>query len=157
MIPLRHFHLHAAPIRTLFQNQPFKQGGPDVIKQLSPPVSILPKPLLNKRENTALQANLSTTSTPLVSRPKPISHIFSVNIDGRTHAGIRCTQSSDSKESSTVMTKSPKGRTRVVLVFNREVTEEELEAIQAQHDATSALLEPQAVGHHHDHDDLLPE
>ncbi|GAA2114738.1 hypothetical protein [Streptomyces synnematoformans] len=40
---------------------------------------------------------------------------------------------------------------RVILEFDRKVTEEEINEMQANHNATSAFRE--AGGHHHHHDD----
>ncbi|MDH6540270.1 hypothetical protein M2167_002799 [Streptomyces sp. SPB4] len=45
---------------------------------------------------------------------------------------------------------------RVILEFDREVTDEEVEEMQAKHNATSAFLEA-AGGHHHHDDDDTPD
>jgi hypothetical protein len=47
-------------------------------------------------------------------------------------------------------------RTHVTLTFDRQVTEEELRQMQAQHNAISAVMAAAAAGgHHHDHDARL--
>ncbi|MGW7177883.1 hypothetical protein [Streptomyces xanthophaeus] len=44
---------------------------------------------------------------------------------------------------------------RVILEFDREVTDEEVKEMQAKHNASSAFVE--AGGHHHHHDDDEPD
>ncbi|MFD8293032.1 hypothetical protein ACFXJO_10605 [Streptomyces lavendulae] len=44
----------------------------------------------------------------------------------------------------------------MILEFDREVTDEEVEEMQAKHNATSAFLEA-AGGHHHHDDDDTPD
>lgn len=50
-----------------------------------------------------------------------------------------------------------KSESRVILEFDREVTDEEVEEMQAKHNATSAFLEAAGGHHHHDDDDDTPD
>ncbi|MFD6878340.1 hypothetical protein ACFYM0_36710 [Streptomyces sp. NPDC006487] len=50
-----------------------------------------------------------------------------------------------------------KSESRVILEFDREVTDKEVEEMQAKHNATSAFLEAAGGHHHHDDDDDTPD
>jgi hypothetical protein len=50
---------------------------------------------------------------------------------------------------------TPKSNTRVQLTFGRELTEEDIKALQTKTDALEALVVSAQAGHHHDHDSVL--
>ncbi|WP_192582464.1 hypothetical protein [Streptomyces triticiradicis] len=51
------------------------------------------------------------------------------------------------------MNSPDKPTARVILQFDREVTEEQVREMQATHNATDAFLETAGGHHHHDDDD----
>ncbi|MFF8406818.1 hypothetical protein ACF06P_34970 [Streptomyces sp. NPDC015684] len=51
------------------------------------------------------------------------------------------------------MTLPKNAAARVILEFDREVTEEQVSEMQATHNASDAFLEPAGGHHHHDDDD----
>ncbi|MFI9243865.1 hypothetical protein ACIGXF_14965 [Streptomyces sp. NPDC053086] len=51
------------------------------------------------------------------------------------------------------MAEAKKPGQRVILEFDREVTEEQVREMQAAHNATDAFLETAGGHHHHDDDD----
>ncbi|MFF0000922.1 hypothetical protein [Streptomyces avermitilis] len=51
------------------------------------------------------------------------------------------------------MTTPKKPAARVILEFDRKVTEDQIKEMQATHNAIDAFLEPAGGHHHHDDDD----
>ncbi|MEU6989416.1 hypothetical protein ABZ953_01985 [Streptomyces sp. NPDC046465] len=59
---------------------------------------------------------------------------------------------SESQSPQGQSSESPQALTAVTLVFSREVSEEEAQAMQSQHDALRAVVQPQLPDDHdHDH------